>query len=61
LWAAREVIDIPVVGLAAIQRTEQDLLAIMKTMEIKELTGNDYILSDFSLHRAVAEASKNRN
>lgn len=60
LWAAREVIDIPVVGLAAIRRTEQDLLAIKKTIEMKELTGSDYIVSDISFHRAVAEASKNR-
>jgi len=47
-----------VVELAAVRPTEQDLLAIRKAIEMKELTGSDYIVSDTSFHRVVAEASK---
>jgi DNA-binding FadR family transcriptional regulator len=60
LWAARETIDIPAVGMAAVRRTEQDLFVIEKTIETDELKDGDSIISDISFHRAIAEASKNR-
>ncbi len=60
LWAARETIDIPAVGMAAVRRTEQDLFVIEKTIEADELKDGDSIVSDISFHRAIAEASKNR-
>lgn len=60
LWAAREMIDIPAAGMAARQRTEQNLFVIAKTIEADELKAGDNIVSDISFHRAVAEASQNR-
>lgn len=60
LWAARETIDIPAAGMAAVRRTEQDLFVIEKTIEADELKDGDSIVSEISFHRAIAEASKNR-
>lgn len=60
LWAARETIDIPSAGMAAIRRTEQDLFVIERTIEADELKVGDTVVSNISFHRAVAEASKNR-
>jgi DNA-binding FadR family transcriptional regulator len=60
LWAAREVIDVPVAELAADRRTQQDMFVIEKTVEMDELKTGAAIVSDISFHRAVAEASKNR-
>lgn len=60
LWAARETIDIPAAGMAAVRRTEQDLFVVKKTIEADEMKQGDNIVSDISFHRAVAEASKNR-
>lgn len=60
LWAARETIEIPAAGMAARQRTEQNLFVIAQTIEADELKAGDNIVSDISFHRAVAEASQNR-
>lgn len=60
LWAARETIDVPAAGMAAVRRTEHDLLVIEQTIKADELKRGDNIISDISFHRAVAEASKNR-
>jgi len=60
LWAAREVIEVPLAGMAALRRTEQDLFVMQKTMHMDELKDGDDIVSDISFHRGVAEASKNR-
>lgn len=60
LWAARGVTDVPAAELAAVHRTEQDLLAIEESVSMDEPENGDFIVSDISFHRAVAEASKNR-
>lgn len=60
LWAARETIDVPAAGMAAVRRTEHDLFVVKQTIEADELKRGDNIISDISFHRTVAEASKNR-
>ena len=60
LWAAREVIEVPLAAMAALRRTEQDLFVMQKTMQMDESKDGDDIVSDISFHRGVAEASKNR-
>ncbi len=60
LSVARRAIEVPLAGMAAIQRTEQDLFVMKKTIEMDALKDGDDIVSDISFHRAVAEASKNR-
>jgi GntR family transcriptional regulator, transcriptional repressor for pyruvate dehydrogenase complex len=60
LSAAREIIEVPLAGMAAVRRTEQDLFVMQKTMEMDDLKDGDDIMSDISFHRGVAEASKNR-
>src|SRR5829696_8283228 len=51
LWAAREVIEVPLVRMAALRRTEQDLLVMQKTMQMDESKDGDSIVSDISFHR----------
>ena len=60
LWEVREVTDVPAAELAAVRRTEQDMFVIEKTVEMDELKEGVSIVSDFTFHRAIAEASKNR-
>jgi GntR family transcriptional regulator, transcriptional repressor for pyruvate dehydrogenase complex len=52
LWTAREAIEIPAVGMAAIRRTEQDLAAMRKNI--------DAYFPDITFHTTIANASKNR-
>ena len=60
IWSAREAIESPSAGLAAVRRTDQDLFVIENTIELDEQKEGDVLVSDISFHRAVAEASKNR-
>ena len=52
LWAAREAIEIPAVGMAALRRTEQDLATMRENF--------DAYFPDTTFHTTIANASKNR-
>ena len=52
LWAAREAIEIPAAGMAALRRTEQDLATMRKHF-------GSYF-PDITFHTTIANASKNR-
>jgi DNA-binding FadR family transcriptional regulator len=60
LWAAREAIEIRAVGMAALQRTEQDLATMRGTIESDEYREFDDYFPDITFHRAIADASENR-
>lgn len=60
LYAAREAIEIPAAGLAALRRTETDLAAMKAVIESDGLKDSNALFSDISFHRAVVAASKNR-
>jgi GntR family transcriptional regulator, transcriptional repressor for pyruvate dehydrogenase complex len=52
LWAAREAIEIPAAGMAALRRTEQDLATMRKHFGA--------YFQDITFHTTIANASKNR-
>jgi GntR family transcriptional regulator, transcriptional repressor for pyruvate dehydrogenase complex len=52
LWAAREAIEIPAAGMAALRRTEQDLATMRKHFGA--------YFPDITFHTTIASASKNR-
>ncbi len=60
LWAAREAIEIPAVGMAALRRTERDLAAMRGTIESDEYREFDEYFPDITFHKAIADASQNR-
>jgi GntR family transcriptional regulator, transcriptional repressor for pyruvate dehydrogenase complex len=60
LWAVRETIEIQAVGMAAVRRTEQDLMTMRRIIESDEDKDFDDYLPDITFHRAIASASKNR-
>lgn len=59
LCEAREAIEIPAVGMAAVRRTDSDLQVMEKIIESDEEKNSDSLFSDISFHRAIADASKN--
>ncbi|MBA2443032.1 MAG: FadR family transcriptional regulator [Rubrobacter sp.] len=60
LISAREAIEIPAVGQAALKRNQDDLHALLKTLEEGEAKDFDALISDLPFHRAIAVASKNQ-
>jgi GntR family transcriptional repressor for pyruvate dehydrogenase complex len=60
LWMARGAIEVPLAGMAAVQRTEQDLTAMRSIIESDENKDFDAYFPDITFHRAIAKASKNR-
>jgi len=60
LWAAREAIELPTVGMAAQRRTERHLAAMLGTIESDEYKKFDVYFPDITFHRAIADASQNR-
>ncbi len=60
LWAAREAVELRAVGMAAKRRTEQDLAAMIGTIESDERREFDDYFPDITFHRAIADASGNR-
>jgi len=60
LWAAREAIEIPAVGMAALRRTEQDLATMREIIQSDEHKAFHAYFPDITLHRAIASASRNR-
>ena len=60
LWSAREAIEIPAVGMAAMRRTEQDLATMREIFESDEHKDFEAYFPDITFHRAIASASGNR-
>ncbi len=60
LWVAREAIEVPVAGMAAVQRTEQDLAKMQSIIESDEYKDFDAYFPDITFHTTIAKASKNR-
>jgi GntR family transcriptional regulator, transcriptional repressor for pyruvate dehydrogenase complex len=60
LWAAREIIEIRTVSMAALRRTEQDLATMRRIIESDDYKDFDAYFPDITFHRAIANASKNR-
>ena len=60
LWVARETIEVPVAGTAAIERTEQDLAKMQNIIESDEYKDYDVYFPDITFHTTIAKASKNR-
>ncbi len=60
LWAAREIIEIRTVSMAALRRTEQDLATMRRIIESDDYRDFDAYFPDITFHRAIANASKNR-
>jgi GntR family transcriptional repressor for pyruvate dehydrogenase complex len=60
LWAARKVIEIRTVAMAAVRRTEQDLAMMRSIIESDDYRDFEAYFPDITFHRAIADASKNR-
>ena len=60
LHAAREAIEVPAAGMAALRRTPDDLATMKETIESDNLKDSHSLVADVSFHRAVAAASGNR-
>lgn len=60
LGSTREAIEIPVAGMAAIHRTEDDLARLEACITADQKKDTVAIVSDIEFHRRVAECSSNR-
>lgn len=60
LWVARGAIEIPVAGMAALKRTEQDLVVLRGIIESDEHRDFHAYFPDITFHTTIAEASRNR-
>lgn len=60
LWAARGAIEIPVAGMAALGRTEQDLAVLRNIIESDEHRDFHAYFPDITFHTTIAKASRNR-
>lgn len=60
LWAARGAIEIPVAGMAALKRTEQDLAVLRGIIESDEHRDFHAYFPDITFHTTIAKASRNR-
>lgn len=60
LWVARGAIEIPVAGMAALKRTEQDLAVLRGIIESDEHRDFHAYFPDITFHTTIAEASRNR-
>ncbi len=62
LVETRILLELKTVELAALRRTNDDLIKIKKALkayEVKTLLGNDYLQEDLLFHLEIAKASKN--
>jgi GntR family transcriptional regulator, transcriptional repressor for pyruvate dehydrogenase complex len=58
----REIIEIPAVGLAAIHRTEEDLMEIencLSNIDLEKHTVEEVLNADFQFHILLAKSTKN--
>lgn len=60
LHAAREAIEVPAAGMAALRRTPEDLAVMEEIIERDGLKDSHSLVADVSFHRAIAAASGNR-
>ena len=60
LWVSRGAIEVPLVGMAAVQRTEQDLATMRNIIARDEGRDFDDYFPDITFHTSIAQASKNR-
>lgn len=60
LWMGRSALEVPLAGMAAIQRTEQDLAAMRSIIDSDEDKNFDIYFPDITFHTAIAKASQNR-
>lgn len=60
LWTARKAIEVPMTGMAALQRTEQDLAAMRSIIESDEHRDFHAYFPDITFHTTIAKASRNR-
>lgn len=60
LWTARGAIEVPLAGMAALKRTEQDLAVLRGIIESDEHRDFHAYFPDITFHTTIAEASRNR-
>lgn len=60
LWTARGTIEVPVAGMAALNRTEQDLAVLRDIIESDEHRDFHAYFPDITFHTTIAKASGNR-
>ena len=60
LWVARGAIEVPLAGMAALKRTEQDLAVLRSIIESDEHRDFHAYFPDITFHTTIAKASRNR-
>lgn len=58
--AAREIIEIPLAGQAALHRTDKNLEQLWTILDEDQYKDNQTLAADISFHRCMAEAAQNR-